>query len=140
MTAFQLAIAADALILRSCRDRAAPCYTEEAFARKLRVARGRLGKLPRAVSRPAIDYLFQREWAEIVALAGLTAAQAMVLELRSRGLTFEEIGRRRGCTKQGAQNVLAQAVRKIDRAREASPVTGLCETYRELTAAIRTRR
>jgi hypothetical protein len=51
------------------------------------------------------DPLLATECSEIYDTAQLTAHQSRVLEMRLNGWTFEEIGRRRGHTKQAAQRI-----------------------------------
>src|SRR5687767_14418743 len=53
--------------------------------------------------------LLEIECREIYNNAHLTPLQSMVLELRLKGWTFEEIGSRRGRSKQSAQNIFVQA-------------------------------
>jgi hypothetical protein len=46
-------------------------------------------------------------------------------------LTFDEIGQLWNRTKQGAQRVFQQAVRKLRRAQRVYPFAGLNEVYRQ---------
>jgi hypothetical protein len=71
------------------------------------------------------------ELRNIVHAAKLTKRQYDVIRLRSRGLTFDEIGRLWNRTKQGAQRVFQQAVRKLRRAQRVYPFAGLNEVYRQ---------
>ena len=71
------------------------------------------------------------ELRNILTSAKLTRRQYQVIKLRARGLTFEEIGKLWNRTKQGAQRVYQQAVRKLQRARRVYPFAGLNEVYRQ---------
>lgn len=71
------------------------------------------------------------ELRSILKEAKLTRRQYEVIKLRASGLTFEEIGKLWNRTKQGAQRVYQQAVRKLQRARRVYPFTGLNEVYRQ---------
>lgn len=71
------------------------------------------------------------ELRSILKAAKLTRRQSEVIKLRAKGLTFEEIGKLWNRTKQGAQRVYQQAVRKLKRARRVYPFAGLNEVYRQ---------
>lgn len=73
--------------------------------------------------------LLEVECREIYTNAHLTPLQSKVLEMRLTGWTFEEIGRRRGHTKQGAQNIFVQALKKLARSLRVYPYRGLSEVY-----------
>jgi hypothetical protein len=73
--------------------------------------------------------LLEVECREIYTKADLTPLQSKVLEMRLKGWTFEEIGRKRGHTKQGAQNIFVQALKKLARSLRVYPYTGLSEVY-----------
>lgn len=124
---------ADRILARCPRDPDAPHYSEETFRRKLRLAAAREARLPPRPAQPAREYLWKVEWEAIFDLAELTGAQARVLAWRLDGWTFEEIGRRRGHSKQGAQSVFRQALRKVLAARERYRYTGLSDVYRSET-------
>jgi hypothetical protein len=74
--------------------------------------------------------VLSRECHDVFCRAGLTRRQSVVLLQRLEGWTFEEIGRAVGGSKQGAQHVFVQAVKKIARAFRVYPFKGLSEVYR----------
>ena len=77
--------------------------------------------------------MMRQDWREILEMARLTARQREVFCLRAMGHTYEEIGRKNGHTKQGAQNIFLQAVKKIRAAYYVYPYAGLAQVYREQT-------
>jgi hypothetical protein len=79
--------------------------------------------------RPA-DVLLEDECGEILKQAKLTANQAEVLDLRLNGVSFDEIGLRRGATRQGAMRTFLHAVKKIGRVIRVYPYKGLSDVYR----------
>ncbi len=126
-----LSAAADALLAPLDRDPEAPHYSEERFRRKLRDAAQRLGLIPRSQTVMGVAELGLAEWDAIIRDADLTDTQAEVVALRLSGLTFAEIGARRGVTKQGAARVYGQGARRLARAWLASPLRGLAAAYEE---------
>ena len=76
------------------------------------------------------DVLLQGECREILDQAKLTDPQAEVLDLRLGGLSFEQIGMRRGSTRQSAMRVFLHAIKKIGRVMRVYPYTGLSDVYR----------
>ena len=89
------------------------------------------GSQPRAIPIPKpSDHLFLTECLAIVERAHLTKRQAEVLSLRLEGYTFEQIGQHRGHTKQGAQRIFMQALKKIRRSVHVYRYRGLGEVYR----------
>jgi DNA-binding NarL/FixJ family response regulator len=82
---------------------------------------------------PDIEYLLRAEWSLVADAAHLTANQQSVFEKRLSGWTFEEIGRQRGHSKQAAQNIFRQALKKLVRAWFADPLHGLADVYRQET-------
>jgi hypothetical protein len=82
--------------------------------------------------------LLANECQEIYHRAKLTPHQSKVLEMRLGGWTFEEIGKRRGHSKQAAQNIFVQALKKLTHAFRVYPYKGLSEVYqRELQRGLR---
>jgi len=71
----------------------------------------------------------RRELMDVARAANLTPRQAAVVRMRLAGHTFEEIGREGGHTRQGAQNIFLQAVKKIGRTSHVYPYTGLPEVF-----------
>jgi hypothetical protein len=137
MNAIDLFSLSDDLLSGCVRDPSAPHYTDRAFRRKLRAARRREAFLPSAPPSGEVAYLFDREWGEIIAQAGLTARQWEVVAMRVAGHTFEEIGSLNQATRQGALSVYQRALRKILRVANEYPFRGLCEIYRIETAGRR---
>jgi hypothetical protein len=79
-------------------------------------------------ARP-FDALLAHEIQEVRERASLTPRQSEVLEMRLEGRTFEDIGRLRRHTKQAAQNIFVQALKKFARALAVYEYTGLAEVY-----------
>ncbi|MCW5937529.1 MAG: hypothetical protein KIT11_09510 [Fimbriimonadaceae bacterium] len=131
MRAKDISASADALLGQIERDRSAPHYREDSFRRKLEEAHKRESKMPLPAGGKEAHYLITQEWIEVTEAAGLTEGQLEVVRLRLAGNTFEEIGRRRGHTKQGAQNVFFQAAKKLVRAWMDYPYRGLHQVFRE---------
>lgn len=124
-----LAFIADALLALCERSPGAPFYTELGFHQKMKrdLPRERLvGPLLRG--KPA-DSLFKSEYDEVFESAKLTQKQAEVLAKRLEGYTFEEIGSVKGSTKQSAQNLFVQAIKKLTRAFHVYPYRGLGDVY-----------
>lgn len=130
MNRLELFLVADRILADIPRDPASPHYLEETFRKKLQLAEIREPKLRIRQTDPSEAYLIQREWASILRSAGLTARQREVVTLRLEGKTFEEIGRRSGCTKQAILNILRQAGKKIGVHCDVYPYAGLTEVYR----------
>lgn len=131
MNSHTLARVADTLLSGRDKNPAAPHYTEDSFRRKIFESNRRAGSLPLPLGGKESNYLLQSEWADVIASANLTPRQLEVLALRLDGHTFEEIGSRRGATKQGAQNVFFQAAKKLARAWIEYPYRGLSQVFRE---------
>ncbi len=77
------------------------------------------------------DALLANECREVYHRAKLTKRQSKVLEMRLGGWTFEEIGKKRGHSKQGAQHIFLQALKKLARALRVYPYKGLSEVYQD---------
>lgn len=120
---------AEAFLSLCTRDPTAPFYTEAGLRRRLRQERARPALGP-AIRNEATTYLLEREWAAIVIRARLTALQREVFGKRLCGWTFEEIGGRRGHTRQSAQRVFSQALRKLMAAWRTYEYRGLTDVYR----------
>ncbi len=123
---------ADSLLAGIARDPEAPHYRDATFAKKLdhsnRMAQTRLHPPP---NEAGYRELLIAEWIDVLQIAQLTAHQEQVFLLRASGWTFESIGRKRGHSKQGAQNIFLQALKKISRARSVYRYTGLADVYRQ---------
>jgi hypothetical protein len=76
------------------------------------------------------DLLLCHECSDICDRAKLTETQAKVLSMRLEGMTFEEIGDRRGSTKQAAQKVFIHAIKKLAASMRVYRYTGLADVYR----------
>lgn len=126
----RLTLMADSLLAMVERDPEYPCYGEESFARKVRNAQKRNAQLPLPTLDPAGIYLSEQEWLEITKDAGLTRRQQEVFAARLAGDTFEAIGHAGGHTKQGAQSIFRQAVKKVLAIQCVYPYAGLAEVYR----------
>lgn len=125
-----LAFVAEALLALCDKDDRAPFYSERAMRRKEDLASRRDPLHAQlALGRPS-DSILSGECRDVVRSASLTERQMEIINLRLDGYTFEEIGRQRGCTKQGAQHVFVQALKKLDRAFDVYPYRGLSEIYR----------
>ncbi|MBX7136048.1 MAG: hypothetical protein K1X67_25545 [Fimbriimonadaceae bacterium] len=122
---------ADSFLSLVERDRDAPYYTEPGFRRRLELDRRRQSKLAEPPPRVELSYLLRHEWSEMVQMANLTARQREVFAKRLSGWTFEEIGNASGRTRQGAQRVFSQAVRKLMVAWNEYPYRGLADVYRQ---------
>ncbi|MDX2064694.1 MAG: hypothetical protein SFX74_03020 [Fimbriimonadaceae bacterium] len=105
-------------------------YSDAALERKLLQSRHTDPVWALAQLRHPGDALFEAECREIVSRARLTERQRDVLCLRVVGVSFDQIGRRFGATRQGAQHVFVQALRKISRACRVYPYRGLADVYR----------
>lgn len=130
MTNEQLAFVADALLALSEKPTDRPFYSDEGLRSKLFVAERRdavYGYL--AASRPG-DPLLISECRDVFESAGLTDRQRVVFQMRMEGHTFEEIGKARGHSKQGAQHNFILALKKLLRAFHNYPFRGLSEVYR----------
>jgi hypothetical protein len=123
----------ESLLSLCVRDPEAPYYTESGLIRRIEYERRRQPQLRSSHRQDALGYLLEREWTGIVQLARLTRRQREVFEKRLSGWTFEEIGGQNGRTRQSAQRVFTQAVRKLIRAWSEYPFRGLSDVYRQET-------
>jgi hypothetical protein len=83
-----------------------------------------------ASQRRPSDVLLKGECEEILERAQLTENQAEVLDLRLAGMSFDQIGMRKGRSRQGAMKTFLHAVKKIGRVMRVYPYTGLSDVYR----------
>lgn len=90
--------------------------------------------MPPPGSPSVADWIFRKEWQFILKHAGLTDRQRDVCLQRLAGWTFVEIGRQGGHSKQGAQNIFFQALKKIRSAWRVYPYAGLSSIYRQEVA------
>lgn len=127
----ELGFVADALLTLCERDRNAPHYTERAFETKLLDARRREPRLAHLAMGRGGHPLLCSEIEAIITDARLTDRQKTVFRLRMQGRTFEEIGKLGGHTKQGAQSVFCQAMKKLVRAQDVYPFRGLSDVYQD---------
>lgn len=133
MTNDTLGFVAEALLALCEKDRTSPHYSEDVLHQKLKLANKREPLFGSIASRLGNDVLLQSECKSVLESANLTTRQSEVIGLRLDGWTFEDIGRAGGCTKQGAQRVFVQALKKLTRTFEKYPFAGLSEVYREET-------
>lgn len=125
-----LAFVAEALLALCDNDDRAPFYSERNMRRREDLASRRDPLHSKLARAQATDSLLDGECRDVVQSARLTDRQLEIVNLRLEGYTFEEIGRKRGCTKQGVQHVFVQALKKLDRAFDVYPYRGLSEIYR----------
>ncbi|MFZ4507454.1 MAG: hypothetical protein ACOYON_07135 [Fimbriimonas sp.] len=126
----QLSFVADAILALCERDPLAPAYSEATFEVKLKRARKRDPFWVQVGKGSPYDPLAESEVRGILAGAKLTPSQSDVLALRMEGFSLEEIGDKRGHSRQAALNILRQASKKIHRALDDYPYVGLAEVYR----------
>lgn len=133
MTEQDLSFVADALLSLCDRSDDAPFYTEDIMRSKLKRAEIKDPKAGHCVLPRAESELFRRELNELFESAGLTERQYEVLLLRLDGWTFEEIGAKGGHSKQGAQNIFLQALKKLVRTFRVYRFRGLSDVYEQET-------
>ncbi len=130
MTELDFSFVADALLALCERDREAPCYSEKQIYLKMKKAQWREPFAAQLMIAGGHDVLLQEECQDVFKEARLTERQAEVLASRLEGFTFEEIGEVGGHTKQGAQSVFVQALKKLTRAFHVYRYRGLSDVYR----------
>ena len=118
------------------RERESPFYREPHFERKLKISNARASEMRTRFQSPhylvkEFNFLKHRELKEIYKRARLTHRQCQVVNMRASGYTFDEIGQFFQHTKQGAQRIFTQALRKLHRAFNVYPYVGLGEVYRQ---------
>ena len=121
---------AEALIAMCEKDAEAPFFDDFTLERKLREAHQREPVWALLTLRAPGDPLMETECQGVMQEANLTDRQAETFRRRLAGEPFELIGRRRGSTKQAAQQLFLQALKKISRAHHVYPYTGLADVYR----------
>lgn len=125
-----LSFVADALLALIGPDEAKP-YNFDTIAKKPAYSKRRFDAFVQlAMSRRPGDELLENECEEIFERAMLTPRQAEVLDLRLLGLSFDQIGKCKGGTRQGAMASFLQAIKKIGRVMRVYPYTGLSDVYR----------
>lgn len=112
-------------------DEERPFFSDAGLERKIAYDRRKTLAHATLINQNQTDPFRTGELRNILTSAKLTRRQYQVIKLRARGLTFEEIGKLWNRTKQGAQRVYQQAVRKLQRARRVYPFAGLNEVYRQ---------
>lgn len=130
MTKEDISFVADALLALCEKDSSAPFYSEGVLDIKIRRAERRARPLAEFLLRREDEGMLAHEWSDALRRADLTENQREVLEMRLNGRTFDEIGRRRCTTKQGAQRVFVHALKKLVRAWDVYPYQGLSDVYR----------
>lgn len=125
-----LSFVAEALIALCEKDSRRPIYSEDRLIGKLKLAERREPQYGHLVVQRDDDPLLRSECAAIFSSARLTDRQADVFVKRIEGWTFEEIGRAAGHSKQAAQHIFVQALKKIGRAYRVYAFRGLSEVYR----------
>jgi hypothetical protein len=130
---------ADALLRQCPKDPHAPHYTEAGFSIKMFRARKRERQLKKWTDQNGHDYLAQAEWRGLIQSARLTRKQSLIVGHRLLGSTFEDIGCHFGHSRQGAQRIYVQAVKKISTVLHVYPFRGLHDVYRRETSRGRRR-
>lgn len=130
MTREDLAFAADALLDLCAEDARAPYYKEEYLRVKMERESAREPLYEQLVPRTGASEILRRECAALISRAGLTERQMRILGLKLDGRTFGEIATRLGTSRQGAQQVFSQGIKKIARAWRVYPYAGLSDVYR----------
>ena len=130
MSPNDLSFVADALLALCEKPQTRPFYSEEGMRIKLKRADWRDPLYGHLLQQKGADPLLQNECDEVFRSARLTARQTEVLMRRLEGWTFEEIGQEAGHSRQGAQHIFVQALKKIARAFRVYPWKGLAEVYR----------
>ena len=124
----------EALLDMVQRDKERPHYTDRALDRKIGIEHRREPVYASLSKYRGDSVLLQHECEGLCREAKLTARQEKVFRQRLGGMTFEEIGGRGGNrTKQSAQRVFMQALKKIARAYEVYPYIGMSDVYRQET-------
>lgn len=131
MTEQDLMFVAEALIELCDQDRARPCYPEARLAAKLKTAESKDPLYCPFVARSGENDLLRAECDDVLLMAELTPRQREVFDRRMSGWTFEQIGSRSGHSKQAAQGVFVQALKKIARSLRVYRYRGLSDVYRK---------
>lgn len=108
-----------------------PFYSEEALERRIAYNNRRATENgPKSYGNEPHPFR-AKELRALIRVAKLTRRQLQVVGLRSKGFTFDEIGRLLRTTKQAAHRICSQALRKLRRASRVYPFVGLNEVYRQ---------
>jgi hypothetical protein len=125
-----LSFVADALLALCQPDCDRPYFDDIALQKKIESARRNDSRfVARLASKATGGDLLASECADILIEARLTCRQLDVFQLRMQGYTFEEIGGRGLNTKQAAQAVFVQALKKLARCYAVYRYEGLHEVY-----------
>jgi hypothetical protein len=133
LTPDDLSFVAEALIALCERSDSRPCYSDEGLKIKLKRAEWKDPIYGHLVRHQGEDPLLQKECDDVFTIARLTRRQSDVLLQRLEGWTFDEIGQAGKHTKQAAQNIFVQALKKIARAFRVYAYKGLSDVYRQET-------
>lgn len=133
MTRDDLAFVADALLALCDRSEERPFYSEDVLRAKMQLAERREPLYGQMILPHGDDPLLRDECRVLIDDARLTERQLDVLHKRLEGWTFEEIGKAGGHSRQGAQNIFIQALKKLARSMRVYPLRGLSEVYRRET-------
>jgi len=133
MDSEDLKFVAEALIALCQPDPDRPCYEDADLIRKERARLDRDALWRRLSRHRPSDPLLQRECQEILTEADLTDRQAIILQLRLDGVSFDEIGYRHGGSKQSVRSGFIHALKKLRRAILRYPYLGISDTYRQET-------
>jgi hypothetical protein len=110
-----------------------PHYRSEDMVRKAKTDRrlARRYAASRALKCEACTFLTKSAMRHVIRAAGLTRKQLQVLRARLAGYGWLEIGHRFGHSRQGAESIFKQAMRKVRQAYSADPYAGIEEVYRQ---------
>jgi len=125
-----LSFVADALLALCEPDPDMPVFDELGMDRKMQAARKNDTRYVTDLAKKSTGAdLLASELADVLAQSTLTCRQMEVFQLRLQGFTFEEIGGRGLHTKQAAQAVFVQALKKLARSYRVYRYEGLNEVY-----------
>lgn len=130
MNTHDLRFVADALLAIVGQDEEAPFELDSLVRRHQMSVQGTRVFVQMAASRRPGDEMLEKECREVYERARLTKNQAEVLDMRLMGLSFEQIGRCKRSTRQGAMQVFLHAIKKIGRVMRVYPYVGLTDVYR----------
>ncbi len=125
-----MSFVADALLALVGEDSAAPFELDSVRNNQTTHGKPLDAFIQLAVAKNPGDELFEVECRQIFDRAKLTKNQAEVLDLRLVGLTFEQISRCKGNSRQASMTTFLTAIKKIGRVMRVYPYTGLSEVYR----------
>lgn len=121
---------ADSLLARCAQDKDFPFYTEDNLRRNLNYSIKRAIETNYRCQLDETTNIRNRELRELIRYARLTYRQRDILESRLDGDSYVSIGRRWGFSKQAAQKMYRQAIRKLEWSAQNYPYAGLTEVYR----------